>query len=226
MKYVILEKAKKIYVPPGKRKGYWRTDPRTGMERHRIYWTPGGQVQKVKFVESVVDEVKKEFLLEGGPGSGAWGHKGRPGMVGGSLPGSGVGEVSVSSDFSKINVSEFASWEGSRSVYAQAAYNRVQGNANYVGVVMKEGDEMVGIASLCVRDKRKTIEIDRLATKRKGFGVRMMKEICRIALEKGYGILVGADHSAIGFYQKIGMKKEGSVLFSFSKEEAHDFAGK
>jgi len=34
------------------------------MERHRIYWTPGGQVQKVKFVESIVDEVKKELLKE------------------------------------------------------------------------------------------------------------------------------------------------------------------
>lgn len=28
MKLVILEKARRIYVPPGKRKGYWREDPR------------------------------------------------------------------------------------------------------------------------------------------------------------------------------------------------------
>jgi hypothetical protein len=59
------------------------------MEKHKIYYVPGGQMQKVKFVESIVDEVKKELLLEGGPGSGNFGHKGRPGMRGGSL-GSGA----------------------------------------------------------------------------------------------------------------------------------------
>jgi hypothetical protein len=57
------------------------------MERHKIYYMPGGQMRKVKFVESVADEVKKELLLEGGPGSGYFGHKGRPGKRGGSLPG-------------------------------------------------------------------------------------------------------------------------------------------
>jgi len=196
------------------------------MEKHKLYYVPGVQVQKQKISEVIADEMMKGLLFEGGAGSGAWGHEGRPGRVGGSLPGSGVGEVSVSSDFSKINVSDLASWDGDRSPYAQAAYYRVQGNPNYVGVVMKEGDETVGIASLFVRDRKKTIEIDRLATKRKGFGVKMMKEICRIASEKEYGILVGADAKAIGFYQKIGMKKEGAVLFSFSKEGAHDFAGK
>ena len=60
------------------------------MEKHKIYYVPGGQVQKVKFVESIADEVKKELLLEGGPGSGHFGHKGRPGKRGGSLPGGGV----------------------------------------------------------------------------------------------------------------------------------------
>jgi hypothetical protein len=56
------------------------------MEKHKIYWVPGGQVQKTKIIESIVDKVKKELLLEGGPGSGNWGHKGRPGHRGGSLP--------------------------------------------------------------------------------------------------------------------------------------------
>jgi hypothetical protein len=57
------------------------------MERHKIYYVPGGQMRKVKFIESIADEVKKELLLEGGPGSGHYGHKGRPGKRGGSLPG-------------------------------------------------------------------------------------------------------------------------------------------
>jgi hypothetical protein len=57
------------------------------MEKHKIYWVPGGQAQKVKIVESIVDDIKKELLFEGGAGSGNWGHRGRPGMRGGSLPG-------------------------------------------------------------------------------------------------------------------------------------------
>jgi hypothetical protein len=36
-------------------------------------------------VESILSEVKAE-LFEGGSGSGNWGHKGRPGKRGGSLP--------------------------------------------------------------------------------------------------------------------------------------------
>jgi hypothetical protein len=61
------------------------TDMIDFMEKHKIYYVPGGQVQKTKFVESIVDEVKKELLLEGGPGSGFFGHRGRPGHRGGSL---------------------------------------------------------------------------------------------------------------------------------------------
>ncbi|MEM3112781.1 MAG: hypothetical protein QXY90_07055 [Candidatus Anstonellales archaeon] len=41
-------------------------------------------------MRNIVSEVIKE-LFEGGPGSGHWGHKGRPGMRGGSAPGGGSG---------------------------------------------------------------------------------------------------------------------------------------
>jgi hypothetical protein len=34
------------------------------MEKHRIYYVPGGQVQKTKFVESLAGEVLKELLTE------------------------------------------------------------------------------------------------------------------------------------------------------------------
>jgi len=43
------------------------------------------------FVESIVSEVKAA-IFEGGAGSGNWGHKGRPGMRGGSLGGGGGGK--------------------------------------------------------------------------------------------------------------------------------------
>lgn len=80
------------------------------MERHKIYWVPGGQVQKVKFVESIADEVKKELLLEGGPGSGNWGHKGRPGHRGGSLGGGGI------SGHQMVRSSQMADWLKSEMV--------------------------------------------------------------------------------------------------------------
>jgi hypothetical protein len=60
------------------------------MEKHKIYYVPGGQVEKVKFVESIAEDVKQQLLLEGGPGSGFYGHKGSPGHVGGSLSGGTV----------------------------------------------------------------------------------------------------------------------------------------
>lgn len=34
------------------------------MEKHRIYWVPGMQTQKIKFVESIVNDVRRELLLE------------------------------------------------------------------------------------------------------------------------------------------------------------------
>ena len=61
------------------------------MEKHKVYYVPLGQTQKVKFTESIADEVRKELLVEGGPGSGYYGHAGRPGFVGGSRTG-GVGQ--------------------------------------------------------------------------------------------------------------------------------------
>ncbi|MEM3112782.1 MAG: GNAT family N-acetyltransferase [Candidatus Anstonellales archaeon] len=194
------------------------------MEKHRIYWVPGMQTQKIKFVESIIDDVKKELLIEGGPGSGHWGHKGRPGMRGGSISKGETGNISVSNSFQEIDYREFFTWEGSRQPYAMAAYERVNGDPEfYIGILMKDGDEVVGIASLKPRDGKKVIEVDRLATKRKGYGVKMMREICKIASDKGYGVILGADENAIGFYEKIGMKREGHALFKFSKEEAEDF---
>jgi hypothetical protein len=34
------------------------------MEKHKIYYVPGGQMRKVKFVESIAKEVLKELLTE------------------------------------------------------------------------------------------------------------------------------------------------------------------
>jgi hypothetical protein len=43
-----------------------------------------------ELARSIASDVTKD-LFEGGPGSGNWGHKGRPGHRGGSLPGGGKG---------------------------------------------------------------------------------------------------------------------------------------
>ena len=55
------------------------------MEKHKVYYVPGIQLKKQKMIESLSDECK-ELLFEGGAGSGNWGHRGRPGHVGGSQP--------------------------------------------------------------------------------------------------------------------------------------------
>ncbi len=70
-------------------------------DKHKVYYIPGQQVQRLKLSESIADECS-ETLFEGGPGSGNFGHKGRPGHRGGSLPGSVTsahGNVHASSTF-------------------------------------------------------------------------------------------------------------------------------
>jgi hypothetical protein len=48
--------------------------------------------KQVKFVmKEIAESIRSELFFEGGPGSGNWGHKGRPGKKGGSLDGGGGG---------------------------------------------------------------------------------------------------------------------------------------
>ena len=54
------------------------------MKKHKVYYVPLGQTQKVKFTESIVDEVRKDLLVESGFGLSLHGHIGRPGFVGGN----------------------------------------------------------------------------------------------------------------------------------------------
>jgi len=57
-----------------------------------------------EFVKNIASDVTKE-LFEGGPGSGNWGHKGRPGHRGGSLPkGSGGGKGGIAAHVVKAGV--------------------------------------------------------------------------------------------------------------------------
>ena len=73
------------------------------MEKHKVYYVPFGQVQKVRFIESLAEDASK-LLFEGGPGSGHFGHKGRPGMRGGSLPGGSVAA------HGEVRSSQMATW--------------------------------------------------------------------------------------------------------------------
>lgn len=52
-----------------------------------------------ELVKSIASEVRKE-LFDGGPGSGNWGHKGRPGHRGGSTGGGGKGKAAGGSGIS------------------------------------------------------------------------------------------------------------------------------
>ena len=67
-----------------------------------------------EFVKSIASEVT-EGLFEGGPGSGNWGHKGRPGHRGGSSGGGGKGKGSGISAH-KITV-------GKQRIHAKNFYN-------------------------------------------------------------------------------------------------------
>lgn len=69
---------------------------------------------KQEFVKSVASEVMKG-LFEGGPGSGNWGHKGRPGHRGGSLGGGGKG--------TGAGISAHKITAGGQRIHAREYYN-------------------------------------------------------------------------------------------------------
>ena len=58
------------------------------MKKHKVYYVPLGQTQKIKCTESIADEVRKDLLVESGFGLGHHGHIGRFSFVGGSGAGS------------------------------------------------------------------------------------------------------------------------------------------
>lgn len=158
------------------------------------------------------------FHILGGAGSGNFGHAGRPGSVGGSVGGRGRGEFS---DAKGIKLSDFDSWKGTRGEFAREAFYKVNQPSGQV-LILKDNGEVKGIASFW--QLRKNLYITILATKEKGYGTKMMQRISKEASQKQLGIKLISSQESEGFYEKIGMTRGLRGAFTFTKQQAADFA--
>lgn len=77
-------------------------------------------------LEAAAEEVRRRRLnADGGPGSGHWGHRGRPGARGGALPGSGTG---TAGNGHRIRMPD-GSWTSISRMQKEAAGYRLKGAA-------------------------------------------------------------------------------------------------
>jgi hypothetical protein len=157
----------------------------------------------------------------GGPGSGNFGHKGRPGKRGGSS-----GAITFSEGEENVTRAELKTWKGTRknvALSALAAYHEAE-EFNYTCdlICLREGKEIKGIMALV--DDDKYLRIDSSATKERGYGRIMIKEACRRAAERKQGVQLTSLFTARGFYTTIGMKSTEPDEYEFSYREAKKFS--
>jgi hypothetical protein len=178
----------------------------------------------------------------GGPGSGNFGHAGRPGKVGGSSGkgGGGTGKAEDSrkhqqqkkegleqGDAQGISEKDL-DWPGLRGITARAAlYDGLSSDAPTGSQFLsfRESDQVKGVALIESRDTN--VIVQRLATAEKGYGAKIMKQIARSASEQKKGLELWSVADAVPFYKAIGMKQGSgneSRKFSFTFKEASEFA--
>jgi hypothetical protein len=196
---------------------------------------------------NIDDDIDNKFWLKikdlnvvskGGPGSGNFGHVGRPGMIGGSGEGGGsaaerpstsssVGVINklTEKQYKKLNQDIEKNWSESESARSMMAWNALveMKDKGMAGVVLKDNIGIKGIASL--RDDDIGIYVSSLATREKGVGEKMIKEICKVAVKENKGIYLLSATSAVGFYKEIGMTKKSGNWFSFSWGQAKRYLG-
>lgn len=87
-----------------------------------IMWVPKNEVSRSDMMtDGMIKEAQEEEATKGGPGSGNWGHAGRPGSVGGSAPKTGTGAaVSRTSGrdvYSRSAMAKFPSYTKARRAF-------------------------------------------------------------------------------------------------------------
>jgi hypothetical protein len=158
-------------------------------------------------------------LIKGGPGSGFFGHSGRPGLVGGSASGEGSAAPKAADikhytpgQLTKKQTNtwfeEVKSWRGDRSDLAKDAIMNT--DYSYTSVATKDG-KLKGICSYYVT--RNWVVVNELVTKEKGYGTQTLQGAIDIAAKNNKGIELYSLMGAVPFYKKVGFKKEDTGLF-------------
>lgn len=169
--------------------------------------------------------------VKGGPGSGHRGHRGRPGMRGGSLPGKsggGGGSIKVAAapvgDMEKLDVlwDQIGEWEESsgKRVALKAVDDMMSRRLGYQGLVAKDSaGKVVGVLSYNAEGD--VVKIGNVGTNGKvpGTGKRLVYSLVN---QSGGGAKVVAE-ATVGsrtFYEHIGGKlREGTAnIYEFVGE--------
>jgi hypothetical protein len=82
------------------------------------------------YIGTLIDKTTAEIeaIIRGGPGSGHHGHRGRPGEVGGSLPGEGFSLADAPKSFKRDQVEKVLIWilDHDRNLHSDLASNLEQ----------------------------------------------------------------------------------------------------
>jgi hypothetical protein len=160
-----------------------------------------------EFVKSVASEVVNG-LFEGGPGSGNWGHKGRPGHRGGSLGGGGKGKgAGISAHVVKpgIHVSTFYDKPGGLKT---SEYKKLTDNQK--AAVLKHGIQKYK-ENYVPKAKQGGMSEKALAANRQ---VGALEGMRRAALSKAKGLETGSKEWRAATHVAISLQERARAMFS------------
>lgn len=153
----------------------------------------------------------QRVVVLGGPGSGNWGHRGRPGKRGGSAPNSTrMGTViltNVPPNQVKNWLGQIEQWDGSRQHIARRALLTYQYKPEKTELCVTErAGELKGIAAIIPKpfqDPNK-VELAYLATKERGYGREIFFKVAERASDEHLGLLWESTTKAVPFYEHLG----------------------
>jgi hypothetical protein len=159
-----------------------------------------------------IRRVEKAIAEKGGAGSGNFGHAGRPGEVGGSLPAGG--EAHSSKEISALR-SEISQWDGARRYVAKHVIEEAKNGMPLR--MIKDGGEIKAIATVDLKWglKKDSIYVNYLATKEGGYGGKMMAQIAKMASAEKKGLSLTSLPKAVGFYEALGFQRLSAAKLEY-----------
>lgn len=164
--------------------------------------------------------------LKGSATSGNYGHAGRPGKLGGSVPkaavATGVSTTVVNPTQVEGYIQDVKQWDDKwRRGVALAALDMADIHS---AIAVKDGDELVAVAKFNTQAHGEYTYLADLATKRPGYGRQTMLQLAQIAASNDLGLYWDSALDAIQFYQHLGFKKStSSTRFYASLDELKVF---
>lgn len=170
------------------------------------WWVVAGMHRLSILAAQGVEQFPAYFLtgvrnLKGGPGSGHYGHEGRPGKIGGSAPGNNITFNTKPTEYELENAwDETKNWEPSRKTIARAALDDMMGRrTNYSGFMMRDD---VGLSAvLSYIDNGDVVLVNNFATRQSG-GLDILQQFRQMADKP---LEFHATVSARDYYEHIGL---------------------